>query len=108
MGDLGLNAGTQGPPSINVFLPVYYYTTGKYAIDNDASINTDLNTFLTGLGVTGITNVKVLGGNWGFNTILIPFASNKVEGNLVNANSSFCFYRYLPAANTIGLAYKKC
>lgn len=91
LGDLGLNAGTQGPASINVFLPVYYYTAGKYAIDNDASINTDLNTFLTGLGVTGVTNVKILGGNWGFNSILIPFASNRVEGNMVSMKSSLAF-----------------
>jgi len=46
--------------------------------------------FLLGLGGSFVTNAKILGGNYGA-SVLIAFASSKIEGNLISTESSLAF-----------------
>lgn len=90
LGDIGLQAGTQAPPSINLALPLYIYSSSSYCNSNGDELNSSpsLNALFTGLAGSIVTNVQVFGGNWGA-SLIIPFASNRVEGNLVNVDGPF-------------------
>ncbi|MFT3823714.1 MAG: transporter [Chitinophagaceae bacterium] len=87
-GDVGLQAGTQAPPSLSFALPFYFYASSKYKKSGDGSISTDFNMVFTGIGASVVTNLKILNANYGASVIL-PFASNRLEGNLVNTKSNF-------------------
>ena len=64
-GFAGLQSGTQPPPGISVFLPVYFYTTDDIRDDDGNSIgaNPRVNASFLGPGIAVVTNVKILGGN---------------------------------------------
>lgn len=91
LGDAGLQSGTQAPPSFTLAVPVYDYHTSKFVTANGDKIDAEsINMFLVGLGGSLVTNKKILGGNYGA-SILLAFASNRIEGNLVSTKSSLAF-----------------
>ncbi|MCV9927958.1 transporter [Flavobacterium sp. LS1R49] len=93
LGAMGLQSGTQTPENtLSVFLPAYFYNTTSLR-DNDGDVavaNPDLNMFLTGVGVGWVSDLKILGANYGA-SVLLPFASNAIQGNYVNSKSPFAF-----------------
>lgn len=91
LGDVGLQSGTQAPPSFIPAVAIYNYHTSKFKKDNGETIDApDINMFLLGLGGSFVTNAKIFGGNYGA-SVLIGFASSKIEGNLVSTKSSLAF-----------------
>ncbi|RFM27305.1 SphA family protein [Deminuibacter soli] len=92
LGDAGLGAGTQTSPSLSLAVPAYIYTASNFKNDNGDVINKhpDLTAFVTGVGVSVVTNVKILGGNWGASA-LVGFASNKIDGSQVYSKSPLSF-----------------
>ncbi|MDF2191590.1 transporter [Paraflavitalea sp. CAU 1676] len=92
LGDQGLQAGTQPPPSISLAIPLYVYSASSYrnSSGDKLSSSPSLDMFFTGIAGSIVTNVKVFNGNWGA-TIIVPFASNRVEGNVVNVDGPFSF-----------------
>jgi hypothetical protein len=91
LGDMGLQSGSQTPPSFTVFLPLYDYHTSKFVTAKGDKIDAEsINMFLLGAGGGVVTNAKILGGNYGA-SVLLAFASSKIEGSLVSTNSSLAF-----------------
>lgn len=92
LGDKGLKAGTQAPPSIVVAVPFYYYNSSVFinGDGNKVDNSPEINSFLTGIGGSITTNFKILGGNWGA-TLLIPLVKNKAEIDSVKADGSLAF-----------------
>jgi len=91
LGDMGLQSGTQPPPSFTAFVPLYNYHTSTLVKANGDKINApDINMFLLGFGGGIVTDVKILGGHYGA-SVLLAFASSKIEGNLVSSKSSLAF-----------------
>ncbi|HEX5153973.1 MAG TPA: transporter [Parafilimonas sp.] len=91
LSDMGLQSGTQPPPSFTPAIALYNYHTSTFInADGDKFDAPDINMFLLGLGGSFVTNAKILGGNYG-GAVLIGFASSKIEGNLVSAKSSLAF-----------------
>lgn len=90
LGDAGLQSGTQTMPSIGLALPVYFYNASSLRNSSGDAINKspDINMFLTGLGGSIVTNKKILNANYGAGA-LIGFASNRIEGNALQAKSPF-------------------
>ncbi len=92
LGDAGLQAGTQAPPSITIAVPVYNYHTSKYLNSDKTELSSspDVNMFLVGLGASIVTDIKILKANYGA-TLLFAFASNKIDGNMVHSSTSLAF-----------------
>ncbi|NCD72357.1 SphA family protein [Mucilaginibacter agri] len=92
-GGVGLDAGTQAPAeTFSLLVPLYFYDAGSLKNKNGDNINGSpgLNMFLTGIGANYVSKAKILGGNYGA-SILLPFATNRIEGNNINSKSSFAF-----------------
>jgi hypothetical protein len=86
-----LQSGTQAPPSFAPAVALYnYHTSGFINADGDRLNIPDINMFLLGLGGSFVTNVKILGANYG-GSVLIAFASSKIEGNFISNSSSLAF-----------------
>jgi len=79
LGDVGLNAGTQAPPTINAALPFYWYDASRLNNSNGdvVTTNLDINAFLVGIGGSVVTNFKILNANYGA-TVLFAFMSNRL------------------------------
>ncbi|RAJ06611.1 hypothetical protein LX64_01738 [Chitinophaga skermanii] len=91
LGDMGLQSGTQAPPSVGGAVVLYDYHTSKFINGNGDKISAEsINMFLLGLGGSVVTNQKILSGNYGA-SVLVGFASSKLEGNLVTTKSSLAF-----------------
>lgn len=92
LGDAGLQSGTQAPASISILVPLYFYNTSTFKNSNGDKISQspNVNMFFTAIGGSLVSNYKILGANWGA-ALLIPFASNKIDGNLVYSKSSIAF-----------------
>jgi hypothetical protein len=91
MGDMGLQSGSQPPPSFTVVVPLYNYHTSTFVkSDGDKIDAPNINMFLVGAGCSFVTNAKILGANYG-GSVLIAFASSKIEGNLISNKSSLAF-----------------
>jgi len=88
MGDIGLQAGTQLPPSLVVFVPNYIYKASSLRNgDGDAiAKNLDLGMYLTGIGANVVFKKKILKAHWGM-SFLIPFSGNRIEST-VSTNST--------------------
>lgn len=89
----GLGNGSQPPPSITVFLPVFFYTTDTI---NDADGNAfgahpRVNTSFIGPGLAWVTNVKVLGANLGGSAAPVAFFKSRIEGPSLDVPSTFGF-----------------
>jgi hypothetical protein len=92
LGDYGLSAGTQAPPTIIGALPFYGYNASRLKnSDGDlVSTNLDIHAFLMGVGGSVVTNLKILKANYGF-SVLVAFMSNRLEGNKVQSSTPLGF-----------------
>lgn len=91
LGDMGLQSGTQPPPSFMPAVALYNYQTSKLIMaDGEKVTIPDINMFLLGIGANFVTNVKILGANYG-GSVLIAFASSRIEGDLISTKSSLAF-----------------
>jgi hypothetical protein len=91
LGAMGLQSGTQTPENtLSVYVPGYFYSASSLRNANgDKSIaNPDLNMFITGVGATYVSDFKILGANYGA-TVLLAFASNRIQGNTLDSKSPF-------------------
>ncbi|WP_316636101.1 transporter [uncultured Flavobacterium sp.] len=91
LGGMGLQSGTQTPENtLSVYVPGYFYTASSLRNANgDKSIaNPDINMFVTGVGASYVSDFKILGANYGA-TVLLAFASNKIQGNTLDSKSPF-------------------
>ncbi|HEY9257649.1 SphA family protein [Chitinophaga sp.] len=92
LGDAGLQSGTQAPPGFALVVPVYLYNASKLK-NSKGDVVTDnlgLNMFVTGIGGSWVTNLKILGANYG-GSVLFPFASNRLESTVTTTKSPFAF-----------------
>jgi hypothetical protein len=92
-GFTGLECGTQPPPSIWLELPVYIYPTDTIKNDAGQTIggNPQIQTTFTGVSLVWVTNVKVLGANWGGDVVPADFIRARIETNSLNVPGSFAF-----------------
>jgi hypothetical protein len=92
-GFTGLANGSQAPPGVNLILPIYFYTTDTLKDDNgDAlGVNPRVNASFLGPGVAWVTNLKLLGGNWGGQALPIAFMKSRIEGNSLDVPGSLKF-----------------
>lgn len=91
LGDMGLQSGSQAPPSFAPAVALYNYRTSTFKNANgDKTDAPDISMFLLGVGGSLVTHIKILGGNYGCSA-LIGFASNRIEGNLVSTSSALAF-----------------
>jgi hypothetical protein len=89
-GFAGLQSGSQPPPGISVFLPVYFYTTDDIRNDDGESLGADPRVTATffGPGVAVVTNLKILGGNSGASAAPLSFIKSRIEGNSLDVPGS--------------------
>lgn len=91
LGDMGLQSGSQPPPSFTAFVPMFHYHTSSFIKANgDKHDAPDINMFLVGIGGGIVTDAKILGGHYGA-SVLMAFASSRIEGNLISTKSSLAF-----------------
>jgi hypothetical protein len=93
LGGIGLQSGTQSPENtLAVYVPGYFYGASTLRDSNgDIAVrNPDIDMFVTGVGVSWVSDFKILGANYGA-TALFAVASNKIEGNNVNIDGSLAF-----------------
>lgn len=92
LGDAGLQSGTQTPPGFALAIPVYLYNASrlKNSKGDVVTDNLGLNMFVTGIGGSWVTNLKILGANYG-GSVLFPFASNRLESTVTTTKSPFAF-----------------
>jgi len=88
VGDFGLSAGTQAPPTIIAALPLYGYNASRLRNSDGDVVNSspDISAFLMAVGGSVVTNFKILNANYGA-SILIAFISNRIEGNIIQSKS---------------------
>ena len=67
VGDFGLSAGTQAPPTIIAVLPMYGYNASRLKNSDGDVVNgsPDISAFLIGVGGSLVTNLKMLNANYG-------------------------------------------
>jgi hypothetical protein len=92
-GFTGLGNGTQPPPAITVAVPLYFYPTDTIKDDNGDTVgdNPHITASFTGLSVIGVTNVKILGANWGFQIVPVDFMKSRIEARSLDVPGSFAF-----------------
>jgi hypothetical protein len=92
LGEFGLKSGTQAPQNtLSILTPVYLYNSKSLRNDDGNEIaSPDMNMLITGVGASWVSNIKILGANYGA-TILLPFASNRIDGTELNSKSDFAF-----------------
>jgi hypothetical protein len=93
LGAMGLQSGTQTPENtLSVYVPAYFYTASSLRDENgdEAIANPDLTMTITGVGANYVSDFKILGANYGA-TILIAFASNTIQGNVIDTKNSLAF-----------------
>lgn len=92
-GFTGLQNGSQGPASITIVLPLFFYTTDTLKDDegNTLGQHPRINSSFLGPGVLWVTNVKVLGGNLGGQVIPLDFMKARIEGPSLDVPGSFNF-----------------
>jgi len=92
-GFTGMQNGTQAPPGISLFAPVYFFTTDTIKNDDGETLGAHprVNASFVGLGVAWVTNVKLLGGNLGGNAVPVAFVKSRIEANSLEVPGSFQF-----------------
>ena len=91
LGDAGLQAGTQPPPSFTLVLPAYNYHTSTFVSANGNTIAAPVvNSFLTGLGASIVTKKKILGGNYGA-VIILALATSKIDGERISSSTPLAY-----------------
>jgi hypothetical protein len=89
-GDYGLQAGTQAPPGIYLIAPLYFrYDNGslRNGLGNSSPLQTDVSVNAYVVGLTWVSNVKVLGANYSFQ-IFPGFTDNKLEAPVLGVTQS--------------------
>ena len=91
-GFLGLQSGTQAPPGLYVGNILWTYPTSTIKNSFGEKVNQagSLTSTLDGILLSGVTNWKFLGANYGA-SIAIPFISNRIQLNSLNVSSGFAF-----------------
>ena len=92
-GSAGLMSGTQGPPGISLFAPIYYYTTNnlKNGDGNTVGPRPQVSSPSLGLGVSWVFDETVLGANFGGSVVPLIFKKNAVEGPSLDADGQLEF-----------------
>ncbi len=92
-GFTGLQSGSQGPPSISLVLPTYFYTTDTIKDDDGNALGAQprVNVSFVGPGLVWVTNAKVLGGNLGGQVLPLAFMKARIEGTNLDVPGSFKF-----------------
>ena len=91
-GFLGLQSGTQAPPGLYLGNLLWVYPTSTIKDDNGNKINQrgNLTSTLDGILLSGVTNWKFLGANYG-GQIVIPFISNRLQLNSLDVSTGMAF-----------------
>ena len=91
-GTLGLQSGTQAPPGLYVGNLLWVYPTSTLKDNKGNQINQrgSLTSTLDGIVLSGVTNWKFLGANYGAAAV-IPFISNRIQLNSLDVSSGFAF-----------------
>jgi hypothetical protein len=89
----GLGNGTQPPPSITLAVPVYTYPTDTIKNDTGDTVgdHVRINASFTGISVIWVTNVKVLGANYGFQVVPADWMKSRIESASLDVPGSFGF-----------------
>lgn len=92
LGAMGLKSGSQAPENtVTVLTPVYLYDANSLRdSDGNETAKPDFNMFLAAVGVNWVSNIKILGATYGA-AALLPFASNRIEGNALDTHSDFAY-----------------
>jgi len=92
LGDFGMSAGTQAPPTIIAAFPFYGYDASRLKNNKGDVVtsNLDIHAFLVGIGGSVVTNLKILKANYGA-SLLIAFMSNRLEGNKIQSSTPLGF-----------------
>jgi hypothetical protein len=92
-GSTGLQNGSQSPPGVSVFMPVYVYVSDTIKDDNGHTIgdNPTVTSSFFGPGAGWVTNFKLLGGNWGGQAAPVTFTTSRIERNSLDVPSEFLF-----------------
>src|ERR1700683_4426931 len=91
-GFLGLQSGTQAPPGLYAgnLLWIYPTSTIKNAQGQKINQGGNLTSTLDGILLSGVSNWKFLGANYGAQ-IVIPFISNRLQFDSLNVHFSMAF-----------------
>jgi hypothetical protein len=92
-GFAALESGSQGPPAIDVFLPVFAYSANDIKDDQGHSLGRSprVTSVLVAPSVSWVTNVKVLGANLGGMAMPLPFIKNSIEGRSLAVAGTFTY-----------------
>jgi hypothetical protein len=92
-GFTGLQSGSQGPPSITIVMPLFFYTTDTLKDDQGQTLGQHprINSSFLGPGVLWVTNVKLFGGNLGGQIIPADWMKARIEGPSLDVPGSFNF-----------------
>jgi len=92
-GFTGMQNGSQAPPGISLFAPVYFFTTDTLKNDDGETLGAHprVNASFVGLGVAWVTNVELLGGKLGGNVVPVAFIKSRIEANSLDVPGSFQF-----------------
>jgi hypothetical protein len=89
----GLQDGTQPPPSITVYLPLYFYTTDDTRDSDGHRIGPHprVNVTFVGPTVGWVTNIKVWNANLGGSIAPVAWIKSRLEGNVLDVPGQFKF-----------------
>jgi hypothetical protein len=92
-GFTGLQSASQAPPSLNLILPVYFYTTDDIRNNDGNSLGAQphVTASFIGAGLAWVTNVKLLGGNLGGSVVPLAFIKSRIEGASLDVPGKFAF-----------------
>lgn len=92
-GFMGLESGSQPPPSVMLAVPIYFYPTDTIKDDNgdSAGAHPSIRASFTGISMLWVTKVKVLGANVGFQAVPVDWMKSRIEGPSLDVPGSFGF-----------------
>lgn len=92
-GFAGLQSGTQPPPGVSLFVPLYWYTTNDIRNSTGGSVGSfpRVNVYFTGPGLAWVTKAKLLGGHLGGSAAPLAFIKSRIETDSLNVSGSFAF-----------------
>ena len=92
-GFTGMQNGSQGPPSVTVVLPIFFYTTDTLKNDDGETLGAhpSINSSFIGSGLVWVTNTKVFGGHLGGQILPVAVTKARIEGLSLDVPGSFNF-----------------
>lgn len=92
-GFMGLESGTQPPPSITLAVPIYFYPTDTIKDPSGETIGAhpSIRASFTGISVLWVTKVKILDANWGFQAVPADWMKSRIEGRSLDVPGSIGF-----------------